>query len=50
METKQYTTKQWVNEEIKMQIKNYFETNDKTQPFKIYGVLQSSAYREIHKI
>ena len=28
METKKHATKQWVNEEIKREIKNYLETND----------------------
>ena len=28
METKQHTTKQWVNEDIKEEIKKYLETND----------------------
>ena len=32
---------QWVNKEIKGEIKKYFETNDnEKQPFKIYGMLQ----------
>ena len=52
METKQYATKkkpqktekkkQWINEEIKKEIEKNLETNDnKTQPFRIYGVLQN---------
>ena len=48
METKQHAIKnQWINEEIK-DIKKYFETNDKTQPLKIYGMLQKCAQREFH--
>ena len=32
---------QWVNEEIKKEIKNYLETNDNEDtPLKIYGMLR----------
>ena len=37
---KKLVKNQWVNEELKKEIKKYLETNDKTQPFKIYGMPQ----------
>ena len=42
METKQHATKnQWVNEKITRKIKKYSrQMTMKTQPFKIYGMLQ----------
>ena len=41
METKQQATKIPMGQEIKGEIKKYFETNDnEKQPFKIYGMLQ----------
>jgi len=44
MMTKQHATinNQWINKEIKEEIKTYLErkTHTKTQPYKIYGMQQ----------
>ena len=50
MQTKQHATKnQWVNEEIKREIKKYLETNDNEDTnSKSIGCHKSSAQREIH--
>ena len=41
--------KQWVNEEIKKEIKKYLETNDNVdKSTKIMGCCKSSAQRELH--
>ena len=36
---------QWVDEEIKNEIKKYLETNDKTQLLNIYGMPQKAVLR-----
>ena len=45
METKEQATNQWVNEEIKKEIKKYLETNDNedTTIQNIWGCHESSA-------
>ena len=36
-----------VNEEIRKEMKKYLETNDKTQPYKIYGMKQKLFLEEV---
>ena len=51
MKTKQHATKkQWVNEEIKREIKKYLKTNgsENTTIWKSMGCHKSSSQREVH--
>ena len=38
---------QLVNDEVKEEIKNYLETNDKTEPYRIYGLHEKQSWKFI---